>query len=193
MHRLALAPHKPECLHKLEIPTDPPLSTPNKTPKGTHNMHTTDREQHKSNLNSWEFKVSSPSMIEPNEIGRTLNENRLVAYTTSNNLEKGVYVFVHRRLLKKVAVLAHIKEVNRGGGNVGRKLLSNHNTSPTLHHFIRPPYTLYELPCGHYYAHLTHRKCISEVLAWVHKIRVTPYPENQESASTTIKVHYTEV
>ncbi|RLI66804.1 MAG: hypothetical protein DRO67_00075 [Candidatus Asgardarchaeum californiense] len=113
-----------------------------------------------NNRKSWKFKVSSKEALHYNEIGETLNKDRLIAITTTDDPTKGCAVYVHNRIMVK----SH---------QVGIELPSYNGM-------------VYEMPCGHVAFILRHADSIKKITKWVKEVRTAKW-ENQENLEVTVR------
>jgi len=108
------------------------------------------RPKKKAKKADWSFTISHPDALSLSEIAETLDENRLVAVTTSDDPEVCCRVFVHRRIARKASLLL-IKPIH-----------------PYLTTFKR-----------HIVFTLSHAKYIKDVMEWVKRVRKAPWPEKK--------------
>jgi len=98
----------------------------------------------------WSFTISHPDALSLSEIAETLDENRLVAVTTSDDPKVCCCVFVHRRIARKANLLS-----------------------------IRQSKACMTTCRGHIVFALSHAKYIKDVMTWVKRVRKAPWPEKK--------------
>lgn len=115
----------------------------------------------------WKFTISNPNALNMEEIASTLDENRMVAVTTTKDPTKCCCVFVHKRIMDKAHHTNFQHPLQRYDG--GHTMTSC---------------------AGHTIFVLRHAKTVKDILDWVQDVRAAEWTTKE---NITVHVRYPEI